>query len=127
MSSATAFMQVSGSMVAPSSSAAHSAHRHRSPGESARRRRDGFISDTLRGGSDFCGPAGFAGFGVLAGDAEVPLDRAQPLVDLLQPRLDRTGRLPPDLRTTKSLNVRWPAEDGPVVVGLGLQFCDHLI
>src|ERR1700689_158972 len=104
MSSATAFMQVSGSMVTPSSSAAHSAHRHRSSGESARRRRDGFISETLRRGADIFGPAGpglpagsgvfgilagFAGSGVRTGDDEVLLDRAQPLVDHFQPGLDR--------------------------------------
>src|SRR5215467_7835180 len=52
-------MQASGSRPAPSASASHSAHQHRSGGFSrglARRLRGGFMTDTLRGGYDISGP-----------------------------------------------------------------------
>src|ERR1039458_9571690 len=88
MSSATAVMQASGSRSGSSSSAAHSAHRHRSSGALARRLRDGFMPDTLRGGYDIFGAPRGPGVprvpGLLAGDAQVPLDGGQPLLDPVQ-------------------------------------------
>src|SRR5450755_4562870 len=67
MSSATAVMQASGSRSDSSSSAAHSVHRHRSSDELARRLRDGFMPDTLRGGYDISGAAVFVFAGLPAG------------------------------------------------------------
>src|SRR6266566_6454399 len=100
MSSATACMQASGSRSTPSASASQSAHLHRSSGGLARRLRGEFIKDTLRGGYDIFGVSaggGVPGPAILpvpavsrlrlswlvprAGDAEMPLDRAQPVID----------------------------------------------
>src|SRR5204862_4044574 len=89
MSSATACMQACGSRSAPSASASHSAHLQ-GPGDWSggltRRLRGGFMGHTLRGGYDIFGAAGI--------DAEMPLDRAQPVVDRVERRLDR-GRIRP--------------------------------
>jgi len=79
------------------------------------------------GGYDIFRAAGFAGSGVLAGDAEVLFDRAEPLVDLFQQRLDRIRRLPPGLRTTGNPDLPWNVGDIVVVFGPSLKLHDHLI
>src|SRR6266851_4834671 len=112
MSSATARMQASGSRSMPPACASHSAHLHRWSAGLARRLRDGFISDTLRGGYDIFGLLSGRRTGPVLrarpvpvlrvrpgpglprrGDAEMPLDRAQPALDLLQQAVDGVGQL----------------------------------
>src|ERR1017187_1933625 len=113
MSSATAVMQASGSRSGSSSSAAHSAHRHRSSGESARRLRDGFMPDTLRGGYDIFWAPRVPWVCGLASDAEPPLDRGQPLLDPVKPGWD--PRLPPQRDRPQANGLR-PRRIGKVVL-----------
>src|SRR5260370_25747623 len=125
MSSATARMQASGSRSMPPACASHSAHLHRWSAGLARRLRDGFISDTLRGGYDLGGPLSGRGPGPVLrvrpgpvlrvrpgpvlrvrpgpvlrgrGDAEMPLDRAQPALDVLEQAVNGFGQLAAPLR-----------------------------
>src|ERR1700722_3760230 len=93
MSSVTARMQASGSRAVPSAIASHSAHRHRWPGGLARRLCEGIMPPTVRGGYDISGALPVGGGrlprripGPIRGgdDAQLPLDRGQPLLNRLQ-------------------------------------------